>query len=151
MKRLRYFLSLRDSNVTYKEVYEGRMHVTPQTSERAYDISEPIYWKNDIFFRIERTNRIELSKPTITIGIPIQELKIISGLVDPSKPIAQGGIPAADYCLRSFKPYIDALNEENSIQKRTDKENGKYYIYEPDGRVVKRNVDVGWRCQEKVK
>ena len=140
MKRLKMYLSVRETNVTYKEMYEGKLHMIPNNSqERPYDISEPIYWKDGIFYVITRSNRIELSKPTITIGIPVKKLKIAEGLIDGVSKISQKGIPAADYCLRSFLPYVEALNEEIFNRKRPEKENGRYHLYEPNGKVLKRN------------
>ena len=140
MKRLKMYLSVRETNVTYKEMYEGNLHIVPNNSqERPYNISEPIYWKNEIFYEISRSNRIELSKPTITIGIPIKKLKIAEGLIDGVTKISQKGIPAADYCLRSFLPYVETLNEEIYNRKRPEKENGRYHLYEPNGKVLKRN------------
>lgn len=140
MKRLKMYLSVRETNITYKEMYEGKLHILPKDPEiKEYDVSEPIYWRNDIFYEVRRSNRIELSKPTITIGIPVKKLKIAEGLVNGETKLSYQGIPAADYCLRSFVPYIHALNEEIGNRKRTDQENGKYEIYEPDGKVLKRN------------
>lgn len=140
MKRLKMYLSVRETNVTYKEMYEGKLHIIPNNSqERPYDLSEPIYWKNEIFYEISRSNRIELSKPTIIIGIPIKKLKITEGLINGVTKISQNGIPAADYCLRSFLPYVEALNEEIYNRKRPEKENGRYHLYEPNGKVLKRN------------
>ena len=138
MKRLKRYLNVRETNVTYKEIYDGKIHMIPRDGE-PYNIAEPIYWHNDISYEITRSNRIELSKPTVRIGIPIKLLKIAVGLVDDTTKLSHHGIPAADYCLRSFVPYVTALNEENYNRKRTDVENGKFYVHEPNGKVVKRN------------
>ncbi len=142
MKRLKnILLSLQPNDTTYKKMYEGKLHMLaePDSKSPSVNVSEPIYWNNQISYKIERTNRLEAGKPTITIGIPIKRLHIIDGLVDGSTYISQRGIPAADYCLRAFKKYLDELNEKITNKKRTDKENGRYYIYEPNGKVLKRN------------
>lgn len=140
MKRLRMYLAMQTTSINYKAMYDGKIHmISKLAKEAAFDISEPIYWKNDIFYEITRTNRLDLSKPTVTIGIPIKKLKIAEGLINGETKISQRGIPAADYYLRVFKQYIDVLNKEIYNRKRPDKENGRYYIYEPDGKVLRRN------------
>ena len=142
MKRLKgILLSLRQNEVTYNQLYEGRIHLLAKegSKELPTNHSEPIYWEDGIYFKYERTNRLEPSKPTITIGIPIKKLKIAEGLINGKTKVSQGGIPAADYCLRDFKKYLEELNEGITNRKRTDKENGRFYIYEPNGKVLKRN------------
>ena len=47
---------------------------------------------------------------------------------------------AADFCLRAFAPYIDALNAELYNRSRPDKENGKFELYRPSGEVLMRNT-----------
>ena len=134
-------LSMRQDEQTYKQMYDGKLHILPAegTKELPINVSEPIYWDNDIYYKIERTNRLEASKPTITIGIPIKRLNIAEGLINGETKVSQNGIPAADYCLRAFKKYIDELNEKYANRKRTDKENGSFYIYKPNGKVLRRN------------
>jgi predicted ABC-class ATPase len=142
MKRLKgILLSLRQDEVTYNQLYDGKIHMLAKdgSKELPMNHSEPIYWEDGVYYKFERTNRLEPSKPTITIGIPIRKLSITEGLVNGRTKVSQGGIPAADYCLRSFKKYLDELNEGISNRKRTDKENGRFYIYEPNGKVLKRN------------
>lgn len=142
MKRLKgILLSLRQDEVTYNQMYDGKIHMTEKegSKEPPKNHSEPIYWEDRIYYKIERTNRLEPSKPTITIGIPIKKLHIVEGLINGKTKVSQRGIPAADYCLRDFKKYLDELNEGITNRKRTDKENGRFYIYEPNGKVLKRN------------
>lgn len=115
------------------------MLAEPGSNDPPINLSEPIYWDNDIFYKYERTNRIEHGKPTVTIGIPIRKLKIMEGLIHGNTIISQGAIPAADYCLRRFQWYINELNEAITNPKRTEEENGRYYLYEPNGKVLKRN------------
>lgn len=142
MKRLKgILLSLRPNEVTYSQMYEGKIHMLAKegTKELPTNYSDPVYWENGIYYKYERTNRLEPSKPTITIGIPIKKLKIAEGLIDGKSKLSHGGIPAADYCLRSFGKYLEDLNEGITNRKRTDKENGRFYIYAPNGKVLKRN------------
>lgn len=142
MKRLKgILLSLRQNEVTYNQLYDGKIHMIAKdgSKELPMNHSEPVYWENGIYYKYERTNRLEPSKATITIGIPIKKLHIAEGLINGKSKISQGGIPAADYCLRDFHKYLEVLNEGITNRKRTDKENGKFYIYEPNGKVLKRN------------
>ena len=142
MKRLKgILLSLRQDEVNYNQLYDGKIHVLPKdgSKEPPTNLSEPTYWEDGIYYKYQRTNRLEPSKPTITIGIPIKKMNIAEGLINGKTKISQGGIPAADYCLRDFKKYLEELNEDLTNRKRTDKENGRFYIYEPNGKVLKRN------------
>lgn len=142
MKRLKgILLSLRQDEVNYNQVYHGKIHLVAKegTKDLPVNLSEPTYWEDGIYYKFQRSNRLEPSKPTITIGIPIRKLHIAEGLINGKTKISQGGIPAADYCLRDFSKYLEVLNEDISNRKRTDKENGRFYIYEPNGKVLKRN------------
>lgn len=142
MKRLkRILLSLRQDEVTYNQLYEGKIHMLVKEGSKELPVnhSEPIYWNDGIYYKFERTNRLEPSKPTITIGIPIKKLNISEGLINGKTKVSQRGIPAADYSLRDYKKYLDVLNDGITNRKRTDKENGRFYIYEPNGKVLKRN------------
>lgn len=140
MKRLKMYLSVRNENVTFKEMYEGRLYVIPRDKGvKPYNTDEPTYWEQEISYRVSKSNRIELSKPTVLIGIPITKLKISEKLVSGETKLSYRGIPAADYCLRRFANYIDRLNEEIENRKRPAKENGMFYVYHPDGKVLERN------------
>ncbi|MDF2541738.1 MAG: ATPase of the class-like protein [Herbinix sp.] len=128
MKRLKnYLLGMEPNSTTYKEIYEGEMVIPAGVNtEYHYDST---YWNEGISYRYERTNKFELDKPTITIQIPIERLGVRAC-----------NTASADYILRSFKFYIDKLNEDNYNRKRQDKENGMYYLYHPNGKVLLRNT-----------
>ena len=116
---------MENTETTYKAIYEGGMSLDTVPPEGAFEAK---YWREDVSYEITRTHKLALDKPTITIGIPIDKLNF----TDTSDA-------AADFCLRSFIPYITELNDLNYNRSRPDKENGKYYIYEPNGKVIKRN------------
>ncbi|MDF2685631.1 MAG: ATPase of the class-like protein, partial [Clostridia bacterium] len=131
MKRLKnILLSLLPNNTTYKEMYEGFMivHDPNYPTMLPVEAYEATYWREDIRYDIEHTHKLAQDKPTITIGIPAAMLNIDSFCT-----------AAADFCLRAFKPYIDELNDLNRNSSRPDKENGKYYLYAPNGEVLIRN------------
>lgn len=129
MKRLRYFImNMKPTSETYEEMYEGKMYETFMDKDPIVH-NHAVYWNGEIGYEITKSNRLELSKPTVTIHIPMKLLKM-----------EEMGLAALDYTLRSFIPYIRALNENNDNRKRTDRENGHYYIYEPNNKVLVRNV-----------
>ena len=145
MKRLKdYLLNMNPNSTTYDEIYEGLM-VIPRAYEPEYVsdsvyfhetfepeyINDNIYQYEQISFKIERTHKLALDKPTITIGIPIKLLKL--------SPDDCNHVAAGDYILRSAKKYFDELNQEITNRKRPPKETGRYYIYSPGGEVVQRN------------
>lgn len=88
-----------------------------------------MYWNGEIGYEITKSNRLELSKPTVTIHIPLKLLGL-----------EEAGIAELDYIFRSFIPYVTALNDANDNRKRTPRENGHYDIYEPCHKVLARNV-----------
>lgn len=142
MKRLKnIILSLQQNETTYKQLYDGKIHMLAEigSNDPPINLSEPVYWENEIFYKYERTNRIEHSKPTVIIGIPIRKLRIMEGFINGDSKLSHSSIPAADYCLRRFQIYVNELNERLTNKKRTEKENGRYYLYEPNGKVLKRN------------
>ncbi|MHB1151134.1 MAG: P-loop domain-containing protein [Eubacteriales bacterium] len=135
LKRLKhYLLGMEPNTAVYKEMYEGEMvaNLPPKSNG---DLLEPethkdsTYWREDIGYSIDRTHKLALDKPSVTIQIPVDSI----GAGDYTKT-------AADYCLRAFKPYINKLNDENYNRSRPDKENGKYYLYAPGGEVLVRNT-----------
>ncbi len=135
MQRLKYKLLKINKSTTYKELYEGKMDVvdlaTGNTPIVDYD---PTYYYENIAFHFSTTNRLALDKPTVTISIPVENLKIhISN--DPSIRNA-----IADFCLRRFNSSIEELNEFLSNEKRPDTENGKYYLCNPGNEIVHRNA-----------
>lgn len=119
---------MRPSSETYEDMYEGRMLET-FIDKDPIEHNHAIYWDDEIGYEIRKSNRLDLSKPTIIIHIPMKNLKV-----------EDTNIAALDYIFRSFIPYIKTLNELNDNRKRTAKENGHYYIYEPGNKVLGRNV-----------
>jgi len=119
-------------SATYEEIYEGAM-ILPGINpwDPPNYVNDSTYWHEDIAFTIERSHKLCLDKPTVTISIPVKMLNL--------NPEDYIHVAAQDYILRTFKPYLDRLNEEIANRKRPAKENGKYYIYSPGGEVVKRN------------
>ncbi|WP_276948043.1 P-loop domain-containing protein [Acetatifactor muris] len=129
MKRLKYYLlSMKPASETYEEMYEGKMYETFMDKDPIVH-SHAMYWDGEIGYEVTKSNRLELSKPTVTIHIPMKQLKL-----------EETGVAELDYIFRSFIPYIRNLNEGNDNRKRTDRENGHYYIYEPNNKVLVRNV-----------
>ena len=135
LKRLKFkLLQIEPNNTIYTDIYEGRMDILSNLPpEPAYDST---YWRETVGFNIDRTNKLALDKPTVNINIPAEQIGIVN-INNINKTYNQ---TAADYCLRAFKPYIDELNEANYNRSRPDKENGKYYIYAPTGKVLNRNT-----------
>lgn len=148
MKRLKYFLlNMKPTSETYEEVYEGEL-VEPVGQHDPIIHNHAVYWDGEIGYEITKSNRLELSKPTVTIHIPIKLFKLaeVHALEDSlergMEPVAARALKCAalDYIFRTFIPYVQALNEQNENRKRTAKENGYYYIYEPNNKVLERNV-----------
>lgn len=143
LKRLKYYLlQMENDTATYKEMYEGKVTIPPDTvgnpsefTEVEYDTN---YWHEDISVNIEETNKLSKDKPTLTWQIPTKKL----GVDDYTKA-------AADYCLRAFAPYIDELNAELYNRSRPDTENGKYYLHRPGGEVLLRNTAYFALCPQK--
>ncbi len=128
MKRLAYFFrNMKPTSETYEEIYEGKMVESGGAGPIVHN--QAVYWNGEIGYEITKSNRLELSKPTVTILIPLK----FFGL-------EEAGIPALDYIFRAFIPYVKALNEANDNRKRPPKENGHYDIYEPNHKVLARNV-----------
>ena len=131
MKRLKYYLlNMRSASETYEEIYEGRMCESFMDKDPIVH-NHALYWDGEIGYEIAKSNRLELSKPTVTIHIPMHLLKLEE---------AEVGVAALDYIFRAFLPYVRALNEGNDNRKRTARENGHYFIYEPGSEVLARNV-----------
>ena len=129
MKRLKYYLlNMKPASETYEEIYEGRMCESYMDKDPIVH-NHAMYWDGEIGYEITKSNRLELSRPTVTIHIPMHLLKV-----------EEAGVAALDYIFRAFLPYVRALNEENDNRKRTARENGHYFIYEPGSEVLARNV-----------
>ncbi|MBD5461343.1 MAG: hypothetical protein HDR26_10445 [Lachnospiraceae bacterium] len=129
MKRLNYFITnMKPASETYEEMYEGKLCETPGDCDPIVH-NHAMYWDDEIGYEITKSNRLELSRPTVTVHIPLKLLRT-----------EETCVAARDYIFRAFIPYIRTLNEQNDNRKRTAKENGHYYIYEPDHKVLDRNV-----------
>lgn len=129
MKRLKYFiLNMRPTSETYEEMYDGKLYETFIDKDPAVH-NQALYWDGEIGYEITRSNRLEPSKPTVVIHVPMKLLQV-----------EDTGPAALDYVFRAFLPYVRNLNEQNDNRKRTDKENGRYYVYEPDHKILVRNV-----------
>lgn len=129
MKRLKYYiLNMKPASETYEDMYEGKMYESFMDKNPIVH-NHAVYWDGEIGYEITKSNRLELSKPTVTIHIPIKQFCM-----------EEAGVAALDSILRAFIPYVRMLNELNDNRKRTAKENGHYYIYEPNNKVLVRNV-----------
>lgn len=129
MKRLRYYLlNMKPASEAYEEMYEGRMCETYMDKDPIVH-NHALYWDGEIGYEITKSSRLELSKPTVTIHIPMHLLQM-----------KEAGVAALDYIFRAFLPYVRALNQGNDNRKRTARENGHYFIYEPGSKVLARNV-----------
>jgi len=129
LKRLKSILLKIDPNTTtYKELYEGEMLVVPNQGQ-PFNNYDNYYYCGDIGYLFETTNKLSQDKPTVTFSIPVDLLGL-----------DRLTAAAADYCLRSFAPYIDALNAALYNRSRPNNENGQYYLYRPGGEVLVRNT-----------
>lgn len=129
MKRLKYYLlNMKPTSETYEEMYEGRMYESFMDKDPIVH-NHALYWDGEIGYEITKSNRLELSRPTVVVHIPLHLLKL-----------EDTGTAALDYVFRSFLPYVRTLNELNDNRKRTARENGHYFIYEPNSKVLRRNV-----------
>lgn len=140
MKRLKNkILSMEANTQTYSAMYEGSMIVHPYTSgELPWEEYDSTYYREEIGYHIERTHKLALDKPTITVSIPVHLLGI-----------TQANTAGADYCLRAFLQYIEELNEPLYNRNRPDSEKGKYYCYSPGGEVLMRNSSYFKVCYKK--
>lgn len=129
---------------SYKEMYQGNLDMHfPSTSWNGHEMPsemhyDPIYWFKDYSFKITNTNKLAQDKPTLTWNIPTEKLGFTNTTA-----------VAADYCLRAFAPYIDAMNAELYNRSRPDNENGKYYLYHPGGEILTRNTTYFALCSQK--
>lgn len=142
MNRLKvYFSGLDKNNTKYETIYAGAygydkhgdiFYITDIKDARAINtISDPTYWNDDISYTIAQTHKFTLSKPSITISIPLMKIKITD---------INHHVVSTDYFLRCFNEYIVRLNVEIENPKRTDIENGKFYSYVPTNEVIERNM-----------
>ena len=135
MKRLKYYLLNQKGTANYNDIYEGEM-VMPAGVHTEYH-NDSTYWDSEIAYTITKTNKIVPDKPTVEIKIPVELiLKNNMGILENLFSFKDS---VADCMLRMFIPYINELNELNDNRSRTYKENGHYFIYEPNGKILKRN------------
>lgn len=134
MNRLKsYLIAMDRSETTYINMYEGPYY-DKDVHATVYD---PTYYKNDICYKIERSHKLTLDKPIVTIQIPlfkIIDIKFFNIHIENCEDCT------ADFCLRSFNNQIQKLNEELYNYSRPDKENGVFYSFDPSGEVIKRNA-----------
>ncbi|WJH33730.1 ABC-ATPase domain-containing protein [Paenibacillus sp. CC-CFT747] len=94
-------------------------------------ISDPTYWNHDVAYSIERTHKLTLDKPCITIKIPFDRL----GLDENRDPMV-----LSDFALRGWIERNKALNDLIYNRSRSDKENGAFYCFRPTHVVLPRNA-----------
>lgn len=140
MKRLKfYLLQMENSETTYQAMYDGTVAYPVTGKLRPERDNDPLYWHGDeLGFTIERTHKLALDLPTVTIQIPCEKL-----CIERFTPAA------ADFCLRAFAPYISSLNAALYNRARPDRENGRYYLYSPGGEVLVRNSAYFAVCRQK--
>ena len=140
LKRLKhYLLNMEPNTKTYKEMYDGKMLVIPTSPNmKPWDEYSNSYYDEKYSYTIDLTHKLAQDKQTITANIPVEDIGIDSYTTT-----------AADYCLREFGAYIDALNTANYNRSRPDDENGKYYLYKPSGEVLVRNTAFFQLCPQK--
>ncbi|MCL2500128.1 MAG: ABC-ATPase domain-containing protein [Defluviitaleaceae bacterium] len=151
MKRLRYYLNritdqrtvnyryndIAENKPVQKEIYDGEcvvVYVKPNgevdgNGDRTGTRREPTFWHNSIGYTFDRTHKLALHRPTVTVHIPVEML----GISDCT-------VAAADECLRQIKPYFDAVNAEYFNRTRPDRDNGKFILYDPGQKVLARNA-----------
>jgi len=131
---------MEQNTATYQGLYAGPLSAVDPACPGMLPIpdEDPTYYRGQIGFHFTGTHKRAQDKPTVTIRIPA-ELLGIEVCTD----------AAADFCLRAFKPYIDALNAELYNRNRPDNENGKYYLCEPGGEIVLRNTAFFAMCPQK--
>lgn len=132
LKRLKnILLGMKPNTEKFDEMYSGDARaVQPDGSFPPEKVSDPIYWREGVFYRITQSSRQKPDCPTVTIGIPADGLGISQGTQD---------YVIADWCLRALKPYMDELNSELYNRSRPVEENGWYYFCEPGGEITVRN------------
>lgn len=132
LKRLKnILLGMKPNTEKFDEMYSGNARaVQPDGGFPSEAVSDPIYWREGVFYRITQSQRQKPDCPTVTIGVPAEGLGISQGTED---------YVVTDWCLRALKPYMDELNSELYNRSRPVEENGWYYFYEPGGEITVRN------------
>ena len=90
---------------------------------------DPTFWRGDVSYTFDRTNKNALDRPTVTIAIPVELL----GIEDFTPA-------AADFCLREIRPYFDEENASYYNRSRLDSDNGRYLVHNPSSKVLPRNT-----------
>lgn len=106
-------------------IYEGSYY------DQGGTVSDPTYWNHDVAYHIERTHKLTLDKPCITIRIPFDRL----GLDENTDAVV-----LSDFALREWVNHIEALNTLIYNRSRSDKENGAFYCFHPTNVVLQRNA-----------
>ncbi|MBO5273753.1 MAG: hypothetical protein J6I45_03970 [Clostridia bacterium] len=140
MKRLKYYLlQMEEKTTTFKEMYDGKMQVSFPPKSNG-DMLDPEVWHDSRYYdsevsvSITQTNKLEKDVPTITLELPLSELKLREDIAGSDLAVC-----AADFCLRRIAPYFDELNEMLYNRARTDRENGCWYLHRPGGEILVRN------------
>jgi len=143
VKRLKNkLLSMDKNSTTYKAMYEGTITVFDSNHSMMYVDYSPTYYSESIGFEISVTHKLAQDKPTVVISIPCTVL----GIDVPDKSTES---VEADFLLRTFGRYINALNAELYNRSRPDNESGKYYLPSPGGEIVRRNSAFFAVCPQK--
>jgi len=126
----RYYVTVEGRQVL-KDLYDGECHVVKKGREVDKGIMErrPTHWLNNVAYNLDRTHKLALDRPTVTIAIPVERLGITHLTT-----------AAADFCLRAITPYFETINAEYANRARPDRENGKFIIYNPGPVVLMRNA-----------
>ena len=149
LKRLKsYFLKMDDKTSTYtynedrknKSMYDGEeiVNFQPKSDGSLRDpevAHDPVFYSGEVSYRLDRTNKLCPGLPTVTVGIPFDELTHDARLPDEDRIRTA----AADALLREFARFFEPLNDELYNRSRPVTENGHYYVYKPGGEVLKRN------------
>ncbi|GIP26165.1 ATPase [Paenibacillus sp. J23TS9] len=106
-------------------IYEGSYY------DEGGTISDPTYWNNDVAYYIERTHKLTLDIPCITIKIPFDRLGLDENMDQ---------VVLSDFALREWVNHIETLNELIYNRSRSDKENGAFYCFRPTNVVLQRNA-----------
>jgi len=120
-----------DNQPVQKDLYDSECHLvyTGRQVDKGRAVSVPTFWLNDIAYTIARTHKLALDRPTFNIAIPVEKLGINCL-----------STAAADYCLRAIRPYFEKINATYANRSRPDRDNGKFYVYNPGPVVLIRNA-----------
>ena len=133
LKRLKnILLKMNPATEKFDDLYTGPYTVPALSEDNPSEFSRsgnsPIYWREGVSYEFEVTNKLMRDRPTLTVGIPAEDLGI-----------SADDYVVADYCLRQLKLYLDSLNDELYNRSRPVEENGWYFYCEPTGEVLIRN------------